>query len=99
MILAFDPDWSDDSIKTDLLDRWVTQQGGGLIVVAGPINTLELARNWMKVKDHVSKPDEKAAFIRTNPLGRYVPILDMYPVDPQGFAPGEGSQHRRSRPV
>jgi hypothetical protein len=87
VIVAFDPDWSDDTIKTDNLERWVTTQGGGLIVVAGPINTLELARDYMKVKDHVQKSEEKATFTKKdangnfiNPLGRYVPILDMYPV-------------------
>ena len=87
VIVAFDPDWSDDTIDTEKLDTWVAQQGGGLVVVAGPINTLELARNWMKIKDHILNDEDKAAFIKRdangnyrNPLGRYVRILDMYPV-------------------
>ncbi|MFZ9861550.1 MAG: hypothetical protein ACO3GX_10790 [Gemmataceae bacterium] len=43
-IIAFDPDWkqvNDASMK--LLRTWV-EKGGGLIVVAGPLHTLELAR-------------------------------------------------------
>jgi hypothetical protein len=39
-IVAFDPDWrelSDDRI--DLLERWVAEKAGGLIVIAGPVET------------------------------------------------------------
>lgn len=44
LIIAFDPDWtrvSPESLK--LLEQWV-DAGGGLIIVAGPINTFQLAR-------------------------------------------------------
>ena len=44
VIVAFDPDWtqlSDNQLK--MVGRWV-ENGGGLIAVGGPINTLELAR-------------------------------------------------------
>lgn len=44
VIVAFDPDWtqlSDSQLK--MVGRWV-ENGGGLIAVGGPINTLELAR-------------------------------------------------------
>ena len=44
-IIAFDPDWrelSDD--QTDLLERWVAEKAGGLILVAGPVNTPEWTR-------------------------------------------------------
>jgi hypothetical protein len=43
-IVAFDPDWgllSDDQLK--MVKNWVNN-GGGLITVAGPIHTTELAR-------------------------------------------------------
>jgi len=44
VIVAFDPDWtqlSESQLK--MVARWV-ENGGGLIAVGGPINTLELAR-------------------------------------------------------
>jgi hypothetical protein len=51
VIVAFDPDWSqlsDNQLK--MVGRWV-ENGGGLIAVGGPINTLELARP----KSHAAK--------------------------------------------
>jgi hypothetical protein len=45
LIVAFDPDWSElsaDQIKN--LQTWVDNLGGGLIYVAGPLNTFQLAR-------------------------------------------------------
>ncbi len=37
-IVAFDPDWKElDSTQVDLLERWVAEKAGGLIVVAGPV--------------------------------------------------------------
>jgi hypothetical protein len=44
VIIAFDPDWTqltDQQLK--LVDRWV-EKGGGLVLLGGPINTLQLAR-------------------------------------------------------
>jgi len=44
-IIAFDPDWrmlSQD--QSELLERWVAEQAGGLVVVAGPVNTPEWTR-------------------------------------------------------
>lgn len=39
-IVAFDPDWQAlDEEQTNLLDRWVAEKAGGLIVVAGPVFT------------------------------------------------------------
>lgn len=37
-IAVFDPDWSKISAESlELLDRWLAQQAGGLIIVAGPV--------------------------------------------------------------
>ena len=37
-IVAFDPDWRElNSEQVDLLERWVADKAGGLIVIAGPI--------------------------------------------------------------
>jgi hypothetical protein len=44
VIVAFDPDWT--ALKPEqqaILTKWV-EQGGGLIVVAGPVNTMNLVR-------------------------------------------------------
>lgn len=39
-IVAFDPNWRDLSAQQhDLLERWVADQAGGLIVIAGPVYT------------------------------------------------------------
>ena len=39
-IVAFDPDWLRlDAKQIDLLEEWVDREAGGMIVVAGPINT------------------------------------------------------------
>jgi hypothetical protein len=65
LIIGFDPDWaalSSDQIK--LVEKWV-QNGGGLIAIAGAINTLELSR-----------PGTKSGGDRS----KLKPILDIYPV-------------------
>ncbi len=44
-VLAFDPDWrvlSEEQV--DLLERWVAEKAGGLIVVAGPVFTPQWTR-------------------------------------------------------
>ena len=44
-IVAFDPDWEalDDS-QIELVERWVSEEAGGLFVVAGPVFTPEWSR-------------------------------------------------------
>ncbi len=51
-IVAFDPDWrqlSDQQIE--LLDRWVAEKAGGLILVAGPVYTPSWSRASTGVDD------------------------------------------------
>jgi hypothetical protein len=44
-VIAFDPDWRELSAEqTGLLERWVAEQAGGLILIAGPVNTPEWTR-------------------------------------------------------
>jgi hypothetical protein len=54
VIVAFDPDWryllaKDDGggreSSQELLRRWVQDQGGGLITIAGPVHTFNLVRD------------------------------------------------------
>jgi hypothetical protein len=48
-IAAFDVDWTQlDDAQVDLLEEWVAQEAGGLIVVAGPIHTAA----WVQSPDH-----------------------------------------------
>lgn len=45
LIVLFDPDWSEfQPEQLLLLQKWVDTQAGGLIYVAGPVNTFQLAR-------------------------------------------------------
>ncbi len=44
VLLAFDPDWSQISPQQrEMLSNWISNEGGGLVVVAGEINTPALA--------------------------------------------------------
>ena len=44
-IVAFDPDWRTLTIEqTQLLENWVAESAGGLILIAGPVNTPEWTR-------------------------------------------------------
>ncbi len=44
-IVAFDPDWRAlTSEQTQRLERWVAEKAGGMIVIAGPVNTPEWTR-------------------------------------------------------
>ena len=44
-IIAFDPDWRQLSLpQTQLLEKWIAGQAGGLINVAGPVNTPQWTR-------------------------------------------------------
>ena len=45
VVLAFDPDWTKlESAQLELLETWVQRHDGGLIFIAGPVNTFQLAR-------------------------------------------------------
>jgi len=45
-IVAFDPDWTLlDAQQAELLETWVAEEAGGLIVVAGPIHTSSWVQN------------------------------------------------------
>jgi hypothetical protein len=48
-IVAFDPDWTElDATQVELLEKWVSEEAGGLIVVAGSIQT----GKWVRSTEH-----------------------------------------------
>src|SRR5262245_59580729 len=52
VIIAFDPDWSRlTADQLGKLEQWVDKQGGGLMVIAAPVNTLQLYRAILDDKD------------------------------------------------
>jgi hypothetical protein len=58
-IVAFDPDWRDLSAQQqDLLERWVSDQAGGLVVVAGPVYTDSWAQDPAMAKIRSMYPVE-----------------------------------------
>jgi hypothetical protein len=53
-IVAFDPDWTAlDATQVELLEKWVSEEAGGLIVVAGPIKTPK----WTRSTEHAKIRD------------------------------------------
>jgi hypothetical protein len=50
VVITFDPDWTKLAAEqANLLEKWVTA-GGGLIMLAGPVNTHQLARKENQAK-------------------------------------------------
>ena len=48
-VVAFDPDWKALSgSQVELLETWVAEQGGGLVVIAGPVYTGEPVGGWIQ---------------------------------------------------
>ncbi|MGD9636282.1 MAG: hypothetical protein AB7G28_04500 [Pirellulales bacterium] len=53
-IVAFDPDWRKlDAAQVELLEKWVSDEAGGLIVIPGPIHTNE----WVRSVEHAKLRD------------------------------------------
>ena len=50
-IVAFDPDWTKlDATQIQLFDKWISEEAGGLIAVAGPIQTPRWIRSTEQAK-------------------------------------------------
>ncbi len=48
-VVAFDPNWTSLSqSQIALLESWVAEQGGGLVVIAGPVYTGEPVGGWVQ---------------------------------------------------
>ncbi len=48
-LVAFDPDWKAlRPEQIDVLESWVAEQGGGLILVAGPVYMGDPVRGWIR---------------------------------------------------
>jgi hypothetical protein len=53
-IVGFDPDWKAlGPGQVDLLESWVGDQGGGLIVVAGPVHNGRAVEGWIQDPEKV----------------------------------------------
>ena len=89
VIVAFDPDWSklsDDQLK--LVNTWCSK-GGGLVMVGGPINTLQLARpgpNKVKLQPVLDLLPVVLADVRIN-------ALERIPVDPWPLTWGDAANN------
>lgn len=86
LIIAFDPDWTeltDDQIKN--LQSWVDNLGGGLIYVADPLNTYQLARQdetgrFKPLLDILPVIPDDVILINTQPIPRTPRRLALKPV-------------------
>ncbi|MGL4941911.1 MAG: hypothetical protein ACRC46_01825 [Thermoguttaceae bacterium] len=48
-IIAFDPDWSRLTVEqVSVIDEWLAQRGGGLVVTAGPLYTKQLLEGTLR---------------------------------------------------
>jgi hypothetical protein len=53
-IVAFDPDWTElEADQVELLEKWISEEAGGMIVVAGPIQT----GKWTRSTEHAKLRD------------------------------------------
>jgi hypothetical protein len=53
-IVAFDPDWTQlGAEQVKLLERWVAEEAGGMITIAGPIETAK----WLRSTEHAKIRD------------------------------------------
>ncbi len=53
-IVGFDPDWTElDATQVELLEKWISEEAGGLIAVAGPIHT----GKWVRSTEHAKVRD------------------------------------------
>ena len=53
-IVAFDPDWTKlDAAQVALVEKWVSDEAGGLIAIAGPIETPK----WIRSTEHAKFRD------------------------------------------
>lgn len=50
-VVAFDPDWQKlNAEQIDLLESWVGEQGGGLIVIPGPVYAGQPINGWIQAR-------------------------------------------------
>jgi len=71
-IVAFDPDWRElTAAQIDLLEKWVAEQAGGLIAIAGPIHTDTLAQDTALTKIRNLYPVQFHKRFSTLEDGRY----------------------------
>ncbi|OWK44312.1 hypothetical protein [Fimbriiglobus ruber] len=85
LVIGFDPDWSElsaDQVKN--LQTWVDNLGGGLIYVAGPLNTYQLARadesgRLKPLLDIIPVLPDDIILLKTRPIPRTPRRLTLKP--------------------
>ena len=85
LIVAFDPDWSELSAEQlQKLQAWVDNGGGGLVYVAGPLNTYQLARadtdgKFKPLLDVLPVVPDDIILLKTRPTPRTPRRLSLRP--------------------
>ncbi|MEZ6091289.1 MAG: VWA domain-containing protein [Pirellulaceae bacterium] len=70
-IVAFDPDWMQfEAAQIELLDRWLSDLSGGLVLIAGPVHLPE----WSRLRGDIRGSTIKGFFPVT--LSERGPIID-----------------------
>jgi hypothetical protein len=85
LVIAFDPDWSElsaDQVRN--VQEWVDNLGGGLIFVAGPVNSFQLARadedgRLKPLLDLLPVVLDDAVLVKTRPVPRTPRRLALKP--------------------
>jgi hypothetical protein len=90
LIIAFDLDWTQVSPEAlGLLEKWVGQQAGGLVIVAGPVSMYQLARttNYEKIRPILDLLPVLPEDSRLQSLGVERPTTDPWRLNFPGASP------------
>lgn len=85
VLIAIDPDWNAlEASQIKMLEQWVGRDAGGVIFIAGPVNSFQLARSREELQPLRSIFPVVLRDFRLTPLGLGVDTTRPYPLH---FAP------------